>query len=48
MYIKYNIWAEEHQNKRNDFCAQPKPKSVWESDQSDQSLRCEPEGGLGP
>ena len=35
-------------DQQNDLCAQQRLRSAWASAQSDQSLRCPPEGSFGP
>ena len=47
--VCYWICQHDQINKQqNDLCAQRRLRSAWASAQSDQSLRCSPEEGLGP
>ena len=43
-YLGSEIWAESRQNQQNGMCAQWRLRSAWASAQSDQSLRCAPNG----
>ena len=46
--LQNHIWATSWQNQQTDLCTQRRLRSAWASAQSDQSLRCPPEGSYRP